>query len=75
VAARPQSGQKRLGKKEGVLGGRNFCPPACFWRWVDVLLPSATVQVRIRRLNFVQSRFEFCPKDNAEINKHLISKF
>jgi len=31
AATRPRSGQKRAGKKEGVLGvcvPRNFCPPA-----------------------------------------------
>jgi len=34
AATRPRSGQKRAGKKEGVLGvcvPRNFCPPAAIF--------------------------------------------
>jgi len=30
AAARPQSGQRRAGKKEVVFRERNFCPPADF---------------------------------------------
>jgi len=60
VTARPRSGQKERGFR-----GRNFCPPAGFgWR-VGVRLPKATAQVRIQCRDFVQNRFEFCPKDTA----------
>jgi len=69
ATARPRSGQKWAGKKEGVLGGRNFCPPAGFWWWVGVRLPKAAAQVKIRRRDFVQNKFEFCLKDTANLHK------
>ena len=68
ATARPRSGQKRAGKKEGglsVISTRNFCPPAGFWWRVGVRPPSADAPVRSRCRDFVQSRFEFYPKDTA----------
>jgi len=53
-AARPRSGQRRAGKKEGVLGvwvPRDFCPPAAIFGGVPAALRAA--------VNFVQNRFGF----------------
>ena len=55
-AARPRSGQRRAGKKEGVLGvwvPRDFCPPAAIFGGVPAA-PAAWQPV-----NFVQNRFGF----------------
>jgi hypothetical protein len=54
--ARPRSGQRRAGKKEGVLGvnvPRNFCPPA----EISDGIPAAP-QAR-QSVNFIQNRFGF----------------
>jgi hypothetical protein len=56
----------KAGEQKGMcLRGRNFCPPACFGQCVGVRPPKTDAQVRSRRLDFVQSRFEFCPKYTA----------
>jgi len=59
--------------KRNGLRGRNFCPLAGFGRWVGVRLSKATTQIRIQRRGFVQSRFEFCPKDTASQKKRLLA--
>jgi len=61
----PAKRAKAGGQKGRGFGGGNFCLPAGFGWQVGVRLPKATAQVRIRRQDFVQNKFEFCPKDTA----------